>query len=115
MRDEETESTMACCMIYATAGSPEEAKSLARTLVEERLVACVNIVDGVTSIYRWDGNTESDTESILIAKTTTAKRQDAMVRLQALHSYDTPCIVSYDISDGVPEYLNWVMAETEEV
>ena len=79
------------------------------------MVACVNIVDGVTSIYRWDGNTESNTESILIAKTTAAKRKNAMARMQALHSYDTPCIVSYDISDGVPEYLDWVMHEREDL
>ena len=99
-------------MIYATTGSPEEAQSLAKALVDERLVACVNIIDGATSVYRWNGKTESEQESILIAKTCIANRNDAMNRLQALHSYDTPCIVSYDMADGMQDYLAWVIGET---
>ena len=104
---------MMTCMIYATVGSPKEARFLAKTLVEERLVACVNILDEATSVYRWDGKVESDTESIFIAKTSKAKRIDAIRRLKALHSYDTPCIVSYDMTDGIPAYIDWILTETE--
>ncbi len=100
-------------MIYATAGSPEEALTLAKTLVEERLVACVNIIDGVASIYRWEGNIDSETESIMIAKTAASRRTEVMARLKDLHSYETPCIVSYDMADGLPAYLDWIVSETK--
>ena len=65
-------------------------------------------------MYRWNGKTESETESILIAKTAIAQRMDAISRLQALHSYETPCIVSYDMADGLPDYLAWVAGATAE-
>lgn len=100
------------CMIYATAGSPEEAETLAKSLVEERLVACVNIIGNATSIYRWGGQVESEQECILIAKTSVEKRSLAMQRLNALHSYDTPCVVSYDMADGLPDYIKWVLDGT---
>ena len=111
---EEAESAMKCCMIYATAGSPEEAQSLAKALVDEKLVACVNIIHSATSVYRWNGKTESERESILIAKTTIDQRKNAISRLHALHSYETPCIVSYDMADGMPDYLAWVAGETKQ-
>ncbi len=100
------------CMIYATAGSREEAETLAKTLVTERLVACVNIFPEVTSVYRWEGQTESEQECVLIAKTLKTRRSEAMKRLNALHSYDTPCIVSYDMTDGLPSYVDWISNET---
>ena len=103
---------MMTCMIYATTGSTQEAKSLAKTLVQERLVACVNIIDRVTSVYRWDDDIQSDSESVMIAKTSIERRVDAIKRLRELHSYDTPCIVSYDMSDGTPQYIDWIMEET---
>jgi len=103
---------MNTCMIYATVGGPKEARRLAETLVSEQLVACVNIIDGATSVYRWEGEVQSSEESLLIAKTTNAQRDAAMARLQGLHSYDTPCIVAYDMAGGVPDYLDWLAMET---
>ncbi|NKB45398.1 MAG: divalent cation tolerance protein CutA [Alphaproteobacteria bacterium] len=103
---------MNTCMIYTAVGGPEEARKLAKMLVSEQLVACVNIVDGATSVYRWEGKVQSSEESLLIAKTTNAQRDTAIERLNDLHSYDTPCIVAYDMSAGVPEYLNWLASET---
>ncbi|MBT4739051.1 MAG: divalent-cation tolerance protein CutA [Rhodospirillaceae bacterium] len=103
---------MNTCMIYVATSGPEEAQKLAETLVSEQLVACVNIIDGVTSVYRWQGKIESSQESLLIAKTTHERREAAMVRLRDLHSYDTPCIVAYDMTAGVPEYLDWITHET---
>ena len=103
---------MNTCMIYATAGSPEEARTLAKMLVEANLVACVNILDGATSVYRWDGISQFEEESILIAKTSVDRRSKAMARLKDLHSYETPCIVSYDMADGTPDYLDWIVTQT---
>lgn len=105
---------MTACMIYITAGTPEEARKLAEMLVEERLAACVNILDGATSVYRWNGAIEADSETILIAKTTQSKRVPAMKRVKEVHSYDTPCIVSYDVADGDKDYLDWIGSEVEQ-
>lgn len=103
---------MKTCMIYVATGGSEEARKLAETLVSEKLVACANIVDGATSIYRWEGKVESSQESLLIAKTTHGRRDAAVARLSELHSYETPCIVAYDIAAGIPEYLDWIERET---
>jgi len=93
---------------YITAGSREEARALARTLVEDRLAACVNIVDGATSVYRWRGAVEETTESLMIVKTST-ERFDALVeRVRRLHSYETPCVLEVPISRGNPDYLTWL-------
>ena len=100
------------CMIYATASSPEEARLIARTLVEEKLVACANLIDGATSVYRWQGVVEEATETIMIAKTTKALSGEALMRIEALHSYDVPCAVVYYMAGGLPSYLAWIAAET---
>lgn len=102
---------MNACMIYATTSWPQEARSIAKALVAERLVACANIIDGVTSVYRWDDEVKEDTETLLIAKTSIARRDEAMGRLQELHSYETPCVVAYDIAAGLPDYLDWIASE----
>ncbi len=104
---------METCMIYATASDEAEAKALAETLVSERLVACVNIIQNATSVYRWNDKAESASESILIAKTTLDQRDAAMARIKECHSYDTPCVVSYDMSAGFPGYLSWIVEQTQ--
>jgi periplasmic divalent cation tolerance protein len=100
------------CMIYATAPTREEASRIARVLVEEKRVACINLIHGATSVYRWQGKVEEATETILIAKTTKALAGDALTRIKALHSYDVPCAVVYDMAGGLPDYLAWIAAET---
>ena len=100
------------CMIYVTAGSREEALRIARALVEERLVACANILGEATSIYRWQGKVEEASETVLIAKTHKDLVEKALTRVQALHSYDVPCAVAYDIAVGLPAYLAWIDVET---
>lgn len=101
------------CMIYATASSPEEARLIARTLVAEKLVACVNLIDRATSVYRWQGAVEEATETVLIAKTTKALSGEALIRIEALHSYGVPCAVVYDMAGGLPGYLAWITSETK--
>jgi len=97
--------------VYMTAGSPEEAHRIGEALVEARLAACVNIIDGMHSIYRWEGKLQKGRETVLIAKTTRACLPALIETVNAMHSYDCPCIVSMDIADGHPDFLEWIGSE----
>jgi periplasmic divalent cation tolerance protein len=97
---------------YITAASPEEATRIGRTLVEERLAACVNILPGMTSIYRWQGAVETAAETVLIAKTRAGLFERLAARVKELHSYDVPCVVELRVGRGNPDYLGWLAAET---
>ena len=99
-------------MVYVTAGGPEEARAIGRALVDERLAACVNVLDPVTSLYRWEGELCEDRETVLIAKTR-AELVDALTeRVRALHSYDCPCVVAFPIVGGNARFLDWIADET---
>ena len=97
---------------YITTATPEEARAIGRALVEERLAACVNILDGMTSIYRWQGAIEEGRETVLIAKTRRELFNDLAGRVKAMHSYTTPCIVEIPLGRVAPDYLDWLTAET---
>ena len=84
---------------------------IARSLVESRLVACVNIIDQMRSIYVWDGRLQNDSEVILIAKTLKSRLADIIETVSAAHSYDYPCIISIPISGGNPAFLDWIADE----
>ena len=99
-------------IIYSTTGSVEEARKIARILVEEKHVACVNIIPKIESIYRWQGKIEEDNECILLAKTTEKNVDKTIQRIKELHSYDVPDIVSFPITKGLKDYLDWVKDET---
>jgi len=94
-------------IIYITAGSMDEAKSIGRTLVEERLAACANIFP-ITSIFRWKDNIEEAGEFGIIIKTGTDRVKDIERRVKQLHSYEVPCIVSFKIGYGSADYLKWI-------
>lgn len=98
--------------VYMTAGTLEEGRALGRALVEERLVACVNLIDGMRSIYRWQGAVSEDAEVVVIAKTTAAALDRLTARVRALHSYDCPCVVGLEIAGGNPAYLSWIGEST---
>ncbi|MDR5683132.1 MAG: divalent-cation tolerance protein CutA [Armatimonadota bacterium] len=97
------------CLI--TASTPDEASRIARALVEERLAACVNVVPGIRSVYRWREAIEEADELLLVAKTTAASFERLRERVLALHSYEVPEIVALPIESGHPDYLMW-MAES---
>jgi periplasmic divalent cation tolerance protein len=99
-------------VVLMTAGSRREAERIAAALVEERLAACVNVVAGVTSIYRWRGAVERGREVLLVAKTRRALIPRLTVRVQALHAYDVPEVIALPIVAGAEPYLEWVVAET---
>jgi periplasmic divalent cation tolerance protein len=98
--------------VYMTAASKDEAESIARALVKERLVACANVFDGVTSYFRWEGEVQAEGEVVIIAKTRSALLKKLESRVKALHSYDVPCIVAWPIEGGNADYLAWIEAET---
>lgn len=85
---------------------------IGRALVEEKLAACANVLGEATSIYRWQGKVEEAQEVVLILKTRGALVEAAMARVKALHSYEVPCAVAYDMAGGLPEYLAWIKDNT---
>jgi periplasmic divalent cation tolerance protein len=103
---------MTACLCYLTAGSRDEALRIARALVEERLAACCNLIEGMTSIYRWQDEIQEDAEVVVIAKTRAELVERLTARVQALHSYDVPCVVALPIGGGNPAFLDWIAAET---
>ena len=103
---------MTAHVIYITASDKEEATSLARTLVRERLAACANVFDGVTSVYRWEGRVQEDAEAVIIAKTMQRRLDRLIERVRTLHSYECPCVVSWQLTKGNSDYLDWIDAET---
>ena len=88
--------------------SPDEAPALARQLVEERVAACVNLLAGVTSVYRWQGELCEDQETTLLIKTTDERYSDLVAAIKRLHSYEVPEIVAVDATDVDDAYAGWV-------
>lgn len=95
-------------LVFVTAGSADEARRIAQALVERKLAACVNIVPGVTSIYRWKGKVEGAAEWLLLIKTTEPLFPRVRETIRELHSYELPECISISVEDGLPEYLSWI-------
>jgi len=95
-------------IVLSTAGSEDEARSLARHLVEHQLAACVNIIPRIESIYRWQGKVESSQEWLLLIKTTAERFPAVRDAIRELHSYELPECVALTIEDGSPDYLQWL-------
>lgn len=93
---------------------PDDARELASKLVEERLVACASIVPRVESVYRWEGRIEREEEAVLLMETSDARADAAVARIEALHGYDVPKIVSLQDVRATPAYAAWVDAETRD-
>ncbi len=98
-------------LVYMTAGNLEEAQRIGERLVADRLAACVNVIEKMHSIYRWEGAIQKDQEVVMIAKTTQDRLPELVDAVKRLHSYDCPCIVSFDIKGGHTEFLEWIGAE----
>jgi len=101
-----------CISVYVTAAERAQAESIGRTLVEERLAACANVLDGMTSIYRWEGAIQRDDEAVLILKTRAGLLVRVEARIRELHPYELPCIVAWPIAGGSAAYLAWIASET---
>jgi periplasmic divalent cation tolerance protein len=95
-------------LVLSTAGSEEEARKIARHLVENHLAACVNIVPHIESIYRWHEKVETGREWLLLVKTNADRFPEVRDAIRELHSYELPECVAVAIEDGSPEYLQWL-------
>ena len=100
-------------LVLSTFPTPEKAREAGRSLVGEKLAACVNVLPGLTSIYVWQDETHEDTEAMAVIKTRRELYPALEHRLRALHPYDTPEIVAVEITAGLPAYLQWIAANTE--
>jgi periplasmic divalent cation tolerance protein len=97
-----------CQIVLTTCPDAASAERIARTLVEEELAACVNILPPMRSIYRWQGKIEDASEQLLVIKSATARFPAIRDRLRALHPYELPEIIAVPIVDGLPAYLAWL-------
>lgn len=98
--------------VYATFGSEEEARRIGRCLVDERLAACANIIGPCHSIYRWEGKVEESGEVAALFKARSDDAEALIARLAELHSYAVPAAVVWPIAAALPDYAEWVQAET---
>jgi periplasmic divalent cation tolerance protein len=99
-------------VVLVTMPTAERAAELARTLVDERLAACGNVVPGLRSIYRWEGKVVDEPEVLLVLKTTRARFDGLRDRVLALHPYEVPEVLALPVEAGSAAYLAWVGAET---
>ncbi len=100
------------CVVLITAPDRDTAAGLGRTLVEERLAACVNVVPGVRSLYRWKGSVQDDAELLLLVKTRSDRMAALAARVRELHPYDVPEVLALPAVGGSEEYLDWVRSES---
>ena len=103
---------MSVISIYAVFASAEEAERIGRTVIEERLAACINMLPPIRSIYRWKGKVESADEVAAILKTHHWRTDALMARIAELHSYDVPCIVSWPIEKILGPYADSIEDST---
>jgi len=96
-------------VVLVTAPGAEEAARLARTLVEEKLVACGNVVPAVRSIYRWEGKVCDEQEALLVLKAPAKRFPELRDRILALHPYQVPEVVALRIEDGSEKYIDWIV------
>lgn len=95
-------------IVLTTAGSQQEAQKIAEALVAQRLAACVNIISGIHSVYRWQGKVEQADEWLLLIKTTESASAPVRDAITKLHSYEVPECIVLSIEDGTPAYLDWI-------
>ena len=95
-------------VVLSTCASHEEADRIARLLVERRLAACVNVLPGIRSVYRWNGAVESATECLLLIKSSRAHFDSLRAALEGAHSYELPEALALNVIDGSPAYLEWL-------
>ena len=95
-------------LFYCTTDSQSSANELAASIVEQQLAACVNIIPGITSVYHWDNEIQNDQEWLLLIKTTGDMSEALKEAIMKIHPYDSPELISVDVTDGLPDYLQWV-------
>ena len=100
-------------LVYVTAANQEEAEHIARTLVGDRLAACANVLGSIASFYWWKGDLVEDSEVSLLLKTRVDRVESLVEKVQAIHSYDCPCVIILPIQEGSADYLRWIDAQLD--
>ena len=103
---------MPALVCFCTCPDAATAQRIADALVEERLAACVNVLPGLRSVYRWQGAVERADEVLLLAKTVSGRLDALTARLTALHPYELPEVVAVEVAGGLAAYLDWVAEQT---
>ncbi len=98
---------------YITTGNENEAERVARRLVEKNLVACANIIPQIKSFFRWEGEVQGESECIVVGKTRTSLIGELVEEVKNVHSYEVPCVLSWPIEKGNPDFLRWIETETK--
>ncbi len=101
-------------VILSTTDSEELARRIAAALVDAHAAACVNILPGMTSVYRWEGKTYDSREWLLLIKTQADRFEDVRSRIRSMHSYQLPEVIALPIAAGDQEYLRWIRSETKD-
>ena len=101
---------MSFCLVYVTFPSKKEAVQIVSMIVREKLAACANIIDSITSIYCWNEKIQKDSECIVLKKKKKKKFKEIEQKILKFHSYETPCILKLEITDGNKSYLSWLHA-----
>ncbi|HEX8907058.1 MAG TPA: divalent-cation tolerance protein CutA [Longimicrobiaceae bacterium] len=100
-------------VVLMTAPDADAARRISRALVDERLIACANLLPGVTSVYRWEGKVEEAGEVLVVMKTRAALLPRLLARAAELHPYEVPELLALEVTEGLPAYCRWVMEETD--
>ncbi|MFO8078652.1 MAG: divalent-cation tolerance protein CutA [Thermoplasmatota archaeon] len=99
-------------IVYSTIDDIKDARKIAHILVEEQIVACVNIISSAESVYKWKAEVKHEDECILLAKTVDSNVKKTIQRIKQLHPYEIPCIIVLPIIGGVKDYLDYIHRET---
>lgn len=103
---------MQAVVVFSTTPDEEAAARIAETLVKERLAACVQVLPGATSYYRWEGKLEKSAEMLLVIKTTRDRLEELVSKVESMHPYDVPELVAVEVAGGAKKYLDWIGQET---
>lgn len=101
------------CIIYTTVEKLSHAERLAEDIVNTKMAACVNIIPGMRSVYRWEGDVKMANETVMMIKTERRLESDVIAEVKRLHPYETPAVITLPIEGGCPEYLSWISEETK--
>lgn len=99
-------------LLYITTKDKSQALSIGKALVEQKLVACINVLNPMTSIYHWEGRVHESEEAVLIAKTKKNLVPEVIEKVQALHSYECPCVIELPVGQGNADFLKWIENST---
>lgn len=100
-------------IILSTTQNIDEAKAIAKTLIENKMAACINIVPKIISIYEWENSIQNDKEALMIIKTSDDMAEIAKNTILELHSYTLPEVIFLDVTDGNKDYIDWVLNQVQ--